>query len=187
MVNGLYTLYEQRFFSALERAAAERRVNSQDGQRPLFPAEISEMYSLYAGRAQSLSGAITAYCDSREIPGLLKKLQAMESSAYDAYSRLIAAMEIAGPNAASHPDLQRAYQEAVVRREQARENVAAAMRRGGHTRTMDSDTLVYVAMWLNRRGESGIPGLKTLGSTLERVAKRFEQAELQWQQSAAPQ
>ncbi len=179
MVNSLYVLYNQRFFIALNTALAERRVPTAEGTRPLTPAEIAEMYSLYASKLASVSGAINAYYKSSAIPELLEKLQVAESTAASAYYQLFERMQVAPYQ--KHAEQQALYQEAVMRRAQAHTNIAAAMRRNGNTRSMDGDTLVYIAAWVHRRGPGAAQGLLALASIFDRLAVHLEQEELQWQ------
>jgi hypothetical protein len=80
----------------------------------------------------------------------------------------------------------RAYQNAVIRRDQERANLVAALRRSGNTRGLDADSLVFVAMWLHRRSPEDLPALQSVIAVLEDLAGRLETAAHRSAPVAAP-
>ena len=168
MLNALYTMYGKRFFESLAQAAAERRVPNLDG-RPLTSTELAEMYTLYATQARSLAGTIRAYCAAKDLDARLSTLAAADDQAAEAYGRLLQS-----PETMNRTSLQQAYQQAVIKREHAREIAAATLRRAGDTRGMDTDSLVYVASWLKRRGPGKETAFRALADLLDRAAVQLE-------------
>ncbi len=168
MINALYTMYGKRFFAALADAADKRRVPDAGG-RPLTPAERAEMYTIYAGRARVLAGTIRAYCAAEDLQARMAAYNEAEDRAAVAYERLLH-----NTNAADRAPMQMLYQQAIIKRGHARELVASSLRRAGDTKGMDTDSLVYVAAWLNRRGPGKEAAFQALADLLDRVAAQFE-------------
>ena len=71
----------------------------------------------------------------------------------------------------------------MVQREQRREELASALRSHGALQSLDSDTLVYMAQWLYRRGEGKEQSFRALASVLDACAARLKAAQ---QRYAAP-
>lgn len=168
MLNALYTLYGKRFFSALAKAADERRIPDENG-RPLTPAERSEMYALYAERARALAGVIRACCAAPDLDERITAYTEAEEQVYTVYEQLLNQ-----PSGANRSSLQSAYQQATVKRDQAREMAASSLRRAGDTKGMDTDSLVYIAAWLNRRGFEKSDAFQAMADTLDRVAAQLD-------------
>ncbi len=168
MLNALYTLYGKRFFSALAKAADERRIPDENG-RPLTPTERSEMYAIYAERARALAGVIRACCAAPDLDERITAYTEAEDKVYTVYEQLLNQ-----PNGANRSALQSAYQQAIVKRDQAREMTASSLRRAGDTKGMDTDSLVYIAAWLNRRGFEKSESFQALADTLDRVAAQLD-------------
>ena len=168
MLNALYTLYGKRFFSALAKAADERRIPDENG-RPLTPTERSEMYAIYAERARALAGVIRACCAAPDLDERITAYTEAEDKVYTVYEQLLNQ-----PNGANRSALQSAYQQAIVKRDQAREMTASSLRRAGDTKGMDTDSLVYIAAWLNRSGFEKSESFQALADTLDRVAAQLD-------------
>ncbi|MDR2076261.1 MAG: hypothetical protein LBP61_04935 [Desulfovibrio sp.] len=173
MVKGLYALYRDRFLEALAREAATRRRGLGGTERVLTPAEISGMFRFYAGQARGLAGAMRAYF-SRE--DMAARVAACAGAAEKAAAARLRYQESLSANPASLSASAREYQQAVIRRDQERANLAAALRRGGNTRGLDAESLVFVAMWLYRRAPEDAPALRGLIAILEDLAGRLETA-----------
>jgi hypothetical protein len=173
MVKGLYALYRTRFLEALAQEAATRRRSLGGTERTLHPEETTRMFRLYAGQARGLAGAMRAYfaaedsaarvdaCIAAEEKTAAAQLRHQESSATDQGARSTSARE---------------YQNAVIRRDQERANLAAALRRSGNTRGLDADSLVFLAKWLHRRAPEDAPALQGVIAVLEDLADRLETA-----------
>jgi hypothetical protein len=170
MVKGLYALYRDRFLDSLAREAAARRISQESSERSLTRAETAQMFGLYAGRARGLAGAMRSYFADPGMPARVEACAAAEEKAAAARLEYQEGLAASRPS----PAAARAYQNAVVRREQQRANLAAAMRRGGHTRSMDTESLVFLAMWLHRRAPDSIPALHGLMDALNDLAVHME-------------
>ncbi len=165
MLNALYTMYGKRFFQAMAKARS-----GADGRPALTPAQRAEMYALYAVQARALAGTIRAYCLADGLERTMAAYSDAENVAADAYERLL----MHSADDATRVELQREYQRAIIRREQARELLASSLRRAGNTGGMDTDSLVYVASWLARRGPGKGAAFQTLADILDRVAGQFD-------------
>ena len=176
MVDGLYTLYSERFIRLVNRHAQERVYMRNGSTHTLTNAEIAEMYGLYAQVARNNSGCIKAYSQSQEIQYITGKfLRAEEklTKAYMEYQERVVASENQGIPLSRQAD--KDYRLKVVEHEVARQNVIASFRRFTDTRNMDTSDLVFLAKWLNRRSTTHQQGLIALATALEKLALRMEQ------------
>lgn len=146
MIRGLYRLHADRFCNALEAAARSRTTE----RGPLDASQRAEMFAIYSRMAKGLSGCIRAYQRTPGIRALVASYAAASDKAAEDFMRYAGVMD--GPPKA-RTDAAERYQESVLLRDQQKNHLAAAMRRGGDTRGLDSDSLVYAALWLHRRGE----------------------------------
>ncbi len=183
MLEGLYTLYIERFTAGLEAAADARRVGPAGKERALTPAEKKEMLQLYAAQARGLGAAINVYLADGAMRGRVEALHAAENAVNEANR---AYMESAGAydeaREAKAPGLDAAktrmdkdaavYQRAIQTRERTREDLVRAMK-GGASRTAGDDTLVYVASWLNRRGTGNPEALRAAAAVLQKAGGRL--------------
>lgn len=169
MVDGLYSLYIDRFLTALERETVAQKRGRQGAERPLSGAEMQEMYGLYSTRFQGLAGAIRTYLATPGIGERVDGYQKAEAEADRAHERFLMVQDQGG----DQDRAARAYQAAVIRREQARENIAAALRRGGSTKGLDTDSLVFSALWMHRRGNVMHPALERVAGILEDCSRRL--------------
>jgi hypothetical protein len=149
MIRGLYSLYAERFFRTLEKGALAQKRGPE--QTPFTNAQMADMCSLYAGMARGLAACVRIYAQTPDLGLRIGAYLAASDAATAAYGRV---SEIPPDRAADRDHAARRYQDAVIKREQQREHVAAAIRRGGESGGLDSDSLIYAAMWLYRRGES---------------------------------
>lgn len=168
MIRSLYTLHVDDFFLNLEQAVISRIVEPE--QRRLTNAQAAELCSLYAGMASGLSGAVTAYGRIPIRNGLIEAYTDAAAKADAAYMALTESMQNDGVPSDS---LARRYQTAVILRDQQKENLAAAMRKNGNVGRLDSTTLVYAAMWLNRRGDEKAEANHALAEILADAGRRF--------------
>jgi hypothetical protein len=174
MIQGLYTLYHERFFSILERDALAQKRGPE--KTPFTNSHMADMFSLYAGMARGLSGSISAYAGTPDIRDRIRFYAAASDAATAAYMRF---SEVP-PGASGRDHAARLYQEAVIKREQQRENVAAALRRSADSGNLDSDSLVYAALWLYRRGEARPDTLNALNAMFDACARQFSALERQY-------
>jgi hypothetical protein len=168
MIQGLYSLYHERFFATLEKEALAQKRGPE--QTPFTNAQMADMFSLYAGMARGLSGAVSAYAGAPDIRTRISAYAAASDAATAANMRF---SEIPPGASLTRNQAARLYQDAVVKREQQRENVAAAMRRRGDSGNLDSDSLVYAALWLHRRGEIRPDTLQALRAMFSACAGQF--------------
>lgn len=190
-LDALHRLYADWFMAAMAAAAADAKVRDKGRERALTPAETAEMYSLYAVRLRGLSGAL------REIAGmpdavvrvnawLAAQQAALEANAryQDAVFGYDAARE---GNSAQKADQARgimelagkAYQQAIMARERARETLAEAIRRNPDARRLDDGTLVYAAGWVYRRVNGKperVDAVRMAATVLADMAARFDKA-----------
>lgn len=168
MIQGLYALYGERFFTALERNALAQRRGPE--QARFTNGQMADMFGAYAAMARGLAGCVRAYANTPDIRSRLAAYMGAVDAAEAAYARF---SEASQAHAADADQAAHLYQAAVVKREQQRENVAAAMRRGGATSGLDTDAVVYTAMWLQRRGAPHPETLRALSAMFDSCAKRL--------------
>jgi hypothetical protein len=168
-VNFLYRLYSDRFFTSLER---EARAQSRGADNtPLSDAQIADMYTLYGNMAHGLAGAIRAFMRTPNIRPLVAGYAQARADAGAAYRRFADSLRDKG--GADSLDNAKAYQAAIMSREQKREDLSAALRRHGALPGLDSDSLIYVAQWLYRRGEGKNNAFTALADVLDTCAARL--------------
>jgi hypothetical protein len=172
-VKTLYALYAERFFSSLERQA---RVQSRGANNtPLSDAQMADMYTLYGNMAHGLAGAIRAFMRTPNIRDLVSGYAQASTDAGLAYRRFADSLRDNDGNNSDVDSLDnaKAYQAAIMSREQKREELAAALRRHGALPGLDSDSLVYVAQWLYRRGQGKDKAFAALADVLDTCAVRL--------------
>ncbi|MDR2124116.1 MAG: hypothetical protein LBP38_03925 [Desulfovibrio sp.] len=168
MIHALYGLYGDRFSAALEREALNRQRGPQG--KAFTNAQVAAFFRDYAAVARGLSGVIHAYLGDPRIVGLLEIYTRAADEASTAYLRY----EESTRSGADRSGAAETYQEAVSRRELRRSDVAAALRRGGNTQGLDTDSLVYAASWLYRRGGSVNRALSALEEVCASGAARLD-------------
>ncbi|ABM29000.1 hypothetical protein [Nitratidesulfovibrio vulgaris] len=158
MLDALYRMYADRFMAAVAEAAAAPR----DG-KTLTVDETKEMYRLYAKRFRALSGAFEAASGMKDFSRRVGAWTEASDAAADAnasFMETLNAYETARDNGTAQEaeaarklmDISgKRYQQSIMMRERARETLAEAMRSRPEARGLDDDTLVYVAMWVQRR------------------------------------
>jgi hypothetical protein len=170
MIHALYDLYIERFLAALEREVLNRERGPQG--KAFNNAQTAAFFRDYAAAARGLSGVIHACLNNPRIAGLLDAYTRAADEASSAYRRY----EESARGGADRAGAAATYQEAVSRRELRRADLAAALRRGGDTRGLDTDSLVYAASWLYRRGGSANGALTALAESCISCAERLETA-----------
>lgn len=158
MLDALYRMYADRFMRAVAEAAAAPR----DGK--VLPAEsVAEMYRLYGQRFRALSGALEGVVGMKDFSRRVAAWTEATDAAADAnasFMETLHAYETARdggtPQQAEETrklmDLAgKRYQQSIMMRERAKETLAEAMRKQPEARRLDDDTLVYIAMWVQRR------------------------------------
>lgn len=167
MINALSRTYMPAFLDALKEHGQAQIRGGQGEERPLTGKELAEMYGIYALKASSLASTIRAYLKDESIALLTAAYLEAEKAAHEASG------DFFGHDQPS-PAVEKAYQTAVVKREQAKSTLASAIRRNADTRGLDEDSLVFVACWLQRRPPAAHPALTSLAAVLTDAAGHLE-------------
>lgn len=174
MVEGLYRLYAERFIRLVNHEAKARLYMRQGAAQHLENAELGEMYGLYARSLRNHAGCVRAFMSSPEIRYNTEKFILAEHEANSAYMEY---QEQSLDGGAGSPELHKSehqYRMKVAQRESARQSLSASFRRFTDTRNMDTNDLVFLAKWLNRRSVAHSEGVLTLTTVLEALATRME-------------
>lgn len=175
MLRGLYGLYAERFFSALERNAKEQE--SDHSGASLSDRQRSEMFGIYKALAGDIATLVLAYSTTPGIRDMISSFTLSSTEAASAYEHFAEGMHT---NAADRAERARAYQAAIKKRERASSDIAAALRKKGSARSLDNDSVVYVALWLYRRGGEDSASLKALADILSDCSARLARLETQY-------
>ena len=170
MVQGLRAAYQEPLIEAMNTKARARTPGK--GARTLTPHEIAEMYRIYSGLFGAMSGAVRAYFATPDMQSLVTKYITLEKQAHEAGTVYRDARFASGGNAVNE-EIAKKYQRLVAQREQAKLQVAAALRRGGDTRGLGTESLVYIASWLARRTPDQAAGLQSVGEAFLGLSQRF--------------
>lgn len=170
MIKGLYELYNDRFFTALEKEALSQRRGPEN--RPLNQYEVAELYELYGTMAKGLAGTVRAYVSAPDTATLARAYADAAQRAEEANQRVLTAGHANSPGRAS---LAKQYRTAVTRREEQRDSLVAALRRSGAPRGLDPDAMAYTALWLYRRGSNIQAAAGALADVLDACADGLEQ------------
>lgn len=186
MLSSLYSLYIDRFMEAVARSLDE----PMDG-RTLSPEQKRRFYLAYAGQFRGLSGTLQGIIALPDFTAQMNDLQqgAQRVVAANArYSELVfardAAQEQGNSGRAAELGMQVAeagkiYQQAVVSREQSREALAQTIRRKGDAGRLDTDSILYVAAWVERRVRNHpekMDATRQAAALFLDLAQRFESA-----------
>ena len=169
MLRALHNLYSERFFTALQAEALAQRRGPEES--PLTLAQMAEMFGIYSGMAGSLAEAVRAYAGTPPIRPLVAAHAQASAETEAAFAAYTASREQG--TAAAISSAAQAYQEALRKREQAKDALVAAMRRGSARSELDAESLVYTAKWLYRRGENTTATLSALAEVLDAYALRL--------------
>ena len=170
MVQGLRAAYQEPLIEAMNAKARARTPGK--ATRTLTPHEIAEMYRIYSGLFGAMSGAVRAYYTTPDMENLVTKYITLEKQAHEAGTAYRDARFASG-GAAVDDEISKKYQRLVAQREQAKLQVAAALRRGGDTRGLGTESLVYIASWLARRTPDQAAGLRSVGEAFLGLSQRF--------------
>lgn len=182
MLNSLYAMYSQRFFETFDKEA--RALTRGPDKKPLDSAQLGDMYDVYAVASQGMVETIYAYLYTPNARELVSEYAVAATEASEAY-RLFAA-NLQNGNA-SNVEIARRYQSAILERDQKRDALTAALLQHGASRTMDADSLAYVAQWLFRRGEDKKETLTALAAIIHTCALTFRSIGTQYDDIAYSQ
>ena len=172
MLRELYTSNRAAFIQVLRNTAATAEKNGT----PLTKAQQGEMFGIYASKFRGMAGAIAGYARTPNMPKLLANVESTWQTAMEANASYREGSTQDLPTR-TLSTLANTYLEASVRWEQARADVASAMRMRGETRGLEADELVAIAKWLARRGEHNIPAVEESAAIMLNVATHLEEAE----------
>lgn len=165
MIDALSRMYTPAFITSLEKHARSQLRGPQGAQRPLTESQLAEMYGIYANKAFAIASTIRSYNSGTEIDNLVRNYLAADNEAVrERHNYFNSRQPGSGSELSGN-----AYQIAVVRREHAKNRLAASLRRNANTRGLDEDSLVYLACWLHRRPAAAHPGLESLAKALIRI------------------
>lgn len=184
MLSALYQLYINRFMEAVEQ-----QLNETYEGKTFTSEQKKDFYHLYAKRFRELSGALQGVS---ALPDFNQKMDALREAAQKVveanarYSELLFARDAAkeeGNQTAEEilhqrlDDASQSYRQAVVARERSRDDFAKAIRKNPAAATLDNETLLYIASWVERRvrnhPEKNDATLQAATLFLE-LAKQFE-------------
>ena len=183
MLDALYRLYVDRFMADMARAALEGR---SGGKQPLTDAQAADMFTVYAGAFRQVAAALRGVAS---VPDLNARVSAVHEAGQEVvranglFAEVLYAYEEArdAGRTADAELLRRKMiessqmtEKAVQARSAARRSLADAVRRGAGGRTPGEDSLIYLAEWVNRRGDGAADATLMAANVLVRLADRFE-------------
>lgn len=158
MLTALYQLYINRFMDAVGQ-----QLNAAHEGKSFTPEQKKEFYQLYAKRFRELSGALQGVAALPDFTQRMDKLREAAQKVVEAnarYSELLFARDAAreeGKRTAEEilhqrlDDASQSYRQAVLARERSRDAFAKAIRKNPAAASLDNDTLLYIASWVERR------------------------------------
>ncbi len=195
MLSALYNLYAPDFVQSMKHAAE----NPQKGKK-LVPEKVLQAYATEFNILGGVLHGIGA------MPDFSKRMQTLEKSieaSLDIHAELTeavfaydSAVEKKDTNAAKTAQLRidglnAQYQRSIHDRTLAKEALISSVRRQSSVaNNMDSDSIVYVAQWLERRLEQGqdaeslSQSAKTAGELLQNLSGKLQEASTQKPQAA---
>ncbi|MDL2316273.1 hypothetical protein LJC59_04255 [Desulfovibrio sp. OttesenSCG-928-A18] len=188
MLQGLYDLYIDRFMYSLERHALAQIRGQDDGG--FTNAQMAEMYELYSGMARGLAATVRTYMhtpDIREFVVSYAEASDQAAAAYVLYAENLHSEDPSPEAKERQAATAKDYQAAVAHREKRRAALAEAMRARGDTKGIDTDTLVYTALWLYRRGEGQDGTINALAAILGSCSDRLEKGKQRYKGKAPSQ
>lgn len=187
MIDSLYALYVDRFMESIAIAVASPRA---DGTI-LTEAQREEMYTLYAQHLRSYASALDGIVRMNGLSRSVEAWQlttdkALEANAdftaklFDYESARDAGKSAEAAEARKKMDAAgKAYQQAIIMRERARESLAESLRSSVNARRLDESSLLYLATWVKRRldvSPQNKESLQSISSALKDLATRFDAA-----------
>lgn len=187
MIESLYGLYTDRFMASIAEAAQQTRA---DGS-VLTVAQVQEMYTLYARHLRSYAAALDGIV---RMSGLSRSVdawqittdKALEANAnftaklFDYERERDAGRTTEAAEARKQMDIAgKAYQQAIIMRERARESLAESLRTSVDARRLDESSLLYLATWVKRRLDAhpnNKESLQAISLALKDLALRFDAA-----------
>ncbi len=189
MIDTIYALYADRFMYNIAVAATEPRV---DGT-VLTAAQKEEMYTLYAQQMRSYAAALDGIMRMTGLERSVEAWQVTTDKALQANADFTARLfDYERERDAGHTEeaaearkkmdaAGKAYQQAIIMRERARESLAESLRSSVNARRLDEPSLLYLATWVKRRldaSPSNKESLQSVSTALKDLATRFDAAKI---------
>lgn len=186
MLRALYGLYADRFVEDLGQAAAE----PQKGQA-LTAQQTDEMYLAYASRFGALGQVLETIANVPDLQARMDKVNKSVQKAVEIHSQVAEAVFVLdeardagkdGPIEAAQlrvNGLNAQYRRAIDERTVAQQALLSSLRGRGGSRSVDDETVLFVATWIERRlvkQPEAQQTAKVAAEILYDLSKRLQQA-----------
>lgn len=190
MLEALYRLYAGKLIEDMKRIASSEPRELGGVTRVLKAAEQKEMFLAYAGLATGVAGVLEACVASHDISKRLdnyyqastvaaaRNVDYLESAQVREEARRLGGEKLARANQVYEKAMLR-YQQGVIVREQAKDELLSALRKYPHVRNLDDGNIIYTAAWINRRladHSADNRSLAAAAKVLNNLAARFKTA-----------
>ena len=185
MIQGLYGLYVERFIEGLGAAAVTRG---------LTPTQTRQMELALAGRCVTVAGALEGIASLPDLSKRLKQLEQISENAVDINAQMTEAifeLDTLRESKADTPQLATArlrvdglsarYRGALEERAAVRRMLVGDIRKAGG-QTLDEDSLLFLAEWMERRTRQGLDApaaALAIANVLRDLARRCAQHGIQ--------
>ncbi len=182
MLRGLYTLYADRFLDAVNRDAASKGFT---------PEHIRQLHMALAGRLVILAGALEGVASVPNLDARLREQDKAAQGVVDINAQMaeaVFAVDQLRENNAPEAQISTAqlrvdglsarYRRALEERAALQRTLVAAIRQNGG-QTLDDDSLLFVAQWVDRRLRADAQALASVQASagvLRDLARRSAQA-----------
>lgn len=186
MLPALYALYVDRFVEDLAQAAAEPKQGP-----PLTAQQTDEMYRAYAERFTALARVLDNISKTPDLRARMDKLNQSTQKATEVHAQVAEAVFVLdeareagkdGPIEAAQlrvNGLNAQYRRAIDERTLAQQALVGAIRGTDSARILDEDTVMFVALWIERRlvkQPEAQDTARVAAHLLHDLAKRLQQA-----------
>ncbi|MDR1855714.1 MAG: hypothetical protein LBR22_00925 [Desulfovibrio sp.] len=164
MIQGLYAIYVTPFLNAVDREVEAKK---------LPPTQAIQVRKALAGRCVTLAAGLESIAKTPDLDALIKDMDRAAQNAVEANSKLTVAMfnldqlREAGTVKANLDALQKEvdtygvqYRNALEQREASHRSLVAALRKNNPS-ALDDDTLLFLALWVDRRNKGQSPSEAT--------------------------
>lgn len=182
MLQGLYSLYVDRFMEDVAREARARDFNAE---------QTHQLYMALAGRFVMLAGALEGVAATPDLDSRLRQVDAAAQSTVDINSQMAEAVfeyDQLRESGAAQSQLNTAqlrvdglgarFRRSLEEQSAVQRALVNAIRRGAG-QTMDDDELLFVARWADRRlkqDQQAMASVQSSAGILRDLARRFAQA-----------
>lgn len=190
MIDVLYTLYVDHFMASVAEASKQKRA---DGS-VLTASQVEEMYTLYANHLRSYAAALEGIVRMNGLSRSVEAWQLTTDKALEANTDFTAKLfdyeqardagrTAEAAEARKQMDMAgKAYQQAIIMRERARESLAESLRSNVDARRigrLDESSLLYLAAWVKRRldiSSHNKESVQAISLALKDLGTRFDAA-----------